>query len=185
MATVITAEIRDRRVLRGIEQMGARASGLTKVMRQLRGDLRADLKRHAERESSPDGKWPRRAPSTLRRILKRASRHTYVNRERRKRGMSGPLQQGTSVTRLVTDLLGKLPLGRAGSRMRTAVIGGDELIAKSPARKRPVPGIHNVGGSAGRGSRIPARQFVFMSENFLETAREKLIDYVHEGWRRA
>lgn len=179
---VINVEFLDRRVRTGLKQMGSRASGLAKAFRQLRIMLRADLAAFAAREASPAGPWPKRAQSTMDRVLQRAGQHTYVNRERRRRGHSGPLQQGTSVTRRVTEPLGKLPLGRPGSRMTTTTHLA-ELIAKSPVRDVSI--IQNEGGTAGRGSRIPARGYVFLSPGFLDRARDHLAEFVYEGWRRA
>ena len=182
MGAQLEVEWNDKRVVRGLKMMGARAAGLSKVMRRLRIRLRADLLAYAKSEASPEGSWAPRAQSTMDRLLTRASSHTYVNRERRRRGMRGPLQEGPRVTRKVIEPLGKLPIGRPGARMGTTVIGST-LIAKSPVRDISV--IQDSGGVAGKGSRIPARGYVFMSPGFLEYARQQLVDWVHEGWRRA
>ena len=38
----------------------------------------------------------------------------------------------------------------------------------------PWSGIHQDGGTAGRGSRIPARPFLWMSEEFLRLATDRI-----------
>lgn len=166
----------DRKVRRGLRKMADQRKRLSKVFRQLRPVLREDLLQHAEAEESPSGKkWKPRAESTVARVEKRASTHTRVVRERRKRKMHGP-QRETRVSKKMTSVLGTLPLS-VSTKTR-----GHSLTAKSRVEWS---GVHNEGGTVGRGARLPEREFVAFSPSFLGTAEEELIDFVHEGWRKS
>jgi phage gpG-like protein len=180
---LLLVHFEDRKVRRALRKMGDNCKALGKVFRHLRPVLREDLQSHAEREESPaGGRWPARAASTLARLEKRAGTHTRVKRDRRQRKLkggarfSGP-QRETRISRKMTSLLGKLPIG-----VKTSARGQSSLEAASPVAWA---GVHNDGGTAGRGSRIPQREFVAFSGDFLAEASEDLVAFVHAGWRKA
>lgn len=166
----VSVKFADRDVRRALEGMGKARKGIRKVMRDLRVPLRADLKKHADHERSPDGAWPKRSAKTEARDRKR----TTVYREKRRRGRSGPLQETRSPRKAIA-LLGKLP-ELTVSRTRLATLIADNAV--------PFSGVHNEGGRVGHGAIIPAREFVFLSDPFLEVAVEKITEFVHAGWRR-
>ena len=73
-------------------------------------------------------------------------------------------------------LLGKLP------RLLTIrIIGGDTLVARS---KVVWAAIHQFGGRAGRGARIPARPFLYFSRQFIDDIEQALAEYLAQRWRR-
>jgi phage gpG-like protein len=67
-------------------------------------------------------------------------------------------------------------------RLTTAVqyrAGADAARATSRVRWS---GIHQDGGRAGQGAEIPARPFLWLSEDFLDDATGALLDYVARNW---
>lgn len=164
----------DAAVQAGLEGMRYRGSRLHEVFKALRPELRDELKRRAKEESGPEGSWAPRAAATRQRLAERGATKTTTRTQRRKKGFSGPLRQ-TTTTKQLANTLGRLP-GSVTTRVTPR-----SLIAES---KVPWAGIHNEGGTAGRGSRIPARPFVFMSEEFLRQAQRDLADFVFQGWTK-
>ncbi len=166
----VSVKFHDREVRRAIQGLKKARGQVRKVMRDLREPLRTDLKAHADKERGPDGKWPPRAASSVARDKKR----TTVYREKRRRGRSGPMRE-TRSPRASLPLLGKLPeLVNVNTRLAT-------LFAKAPI---PWAGAHNEGDTVGHGATLPAREFVFLSDPFLNLATEKITEFVHAGWRK-
>lgn len=44
--------------------------------------------------------------------------------------------------------------------------------------------VHNEGGTAGNGARIPRRQFAYLSRDLIDGAAEIYATHVAKGWRR-
>lgn len=161
----------DRDVVKGFESMDARRKRLRTAFRQLRAPLAADLRAHAEQQESPStgAKWPPRATATEGRSAKRA-RTVSVGREKRRRGMSGPMRE-THVRRAE-------PLGSLPESVQTNAIGA-RLVARSAVSWSAV---QNEGGVVGHGAVIPAREFVEFSPEFLDVAKETIAGFVAGGF---
>jgi phage gpG-like protein len=171
VAGIVRISVRDTEVQRGLDAMRGRGHLLGVVFRELRPVLRLDLREHAKFHAGPDGNWPPRAASTLAKIEKRAAK---VGRTRTRKTKDGTRIRTRNVTRM-QNALGSLP----GS-VRTKA-GQRQLVAESPVAWA---GIHNEGGIAGHGSSIPARPFVFFSENFLGAAEREIGRFVFFGWEK-
>jgi phage gpG-like protein len=113
-------------------------SDYTKVFREARKPARHDQADHAKREQAPTGRWPGLAPSTLER------RTRARGRSKSGRNRNWP-----------TKLLGRFP----GSLRMMA--SSKHLIVRS--RVKRFSWIHQAGGVAGHGARIPARQYLWIS----------------------
>ena len=175
MATIRIA-FDDADVQRGLAEMLGRGTAMHSVFKNLRPELRDELKRSAARESSPEGAWAPRAHSTMERLEKRGAIKMIKRRERRKRkggeAFAGPLRE-TVTKSLLSNTLGRLPGGVVTKASATS------LVAESPAAWSA---IHNVGGRAGHGSLIPARPFVFFSGEFLKQAERDIEQFVLNAW---
>lgn len=57
---------------------------------------------------------------------------------------------------------------------------GSNLAATS---KVPWAGIHQYGGTAGHGAKIPARPFLWFSQKFLKQAKEIMLTEAFRGWK--
>lgn len=172
-AAFFRVEFKDAEVRRGLAALERRRKDLRVVFRALKKPLAEDLKAAAAAEHDPETKqgWPPRAPSTRRRAEKRAS--FTVQRERRRRRMVGPLRETRTMR---SGTLGTLPHGvKVGARRAT-------LAAWSSVRWA---GVHNEGGVVGHGSVIPARPFVAFSDAFLDTAADRIENFVIQGWDQA
>lgn len=163
---VLVLSLDDREVRQGFRQMRRAGADLRPVLRQIRKPLRAELKEHAKSESGPDGAWPKRAPLDERRARKRSLKSVTKGRGRKKRTEEVRMHQ----------LLGKMP-GLTTIRQR-----GQKLRAVNPI---PWSAAHNEGAVVGRGSVVPQREFVFMSDDFLDLADREITNYLIErGWER-
>lgn len=158
------------RFYRGFGNVKAAAKNVGRVMSKLRAPLQRDLKAHARQQSSPDGKWPKRARRAE--VLARRRRATV----RRGRVRAASKTRGArQAVRFIGggNLLGKLP--------DTVVVRkrGAEIEARSPV---PWSGVHNIGGRVGYGAEIKARPFVFISPKIQGLAAEKLADHLVMRW---
>ncbi len=126
---------------------------LAPVFKELGKPLRDDQRDHAKKQEGPEGSWPKRSAHTAARIASaRRSARRKKDRTAKKR-------------RLPRKILGRLPTAIS---MKTSASG---VVIES---KVAWSGIHQEGGTAGRGARIPARPFLWISERFLDLAAEKL-----------
>lgn len=139
----------------GLEAAMRRLSGLEKkkVYSDLRGPARFDQNHHDRYEEGPDGRWPSLHPSTVRR---------YARLAKAKRRRAKPRK-----------LLGRLP------RAVKAVVSNQSLIIRS---RVPWSGVHQAGGRAGRGSRIPRRQFLWISDWLIEQAKKAFRKALLKAW---
>lgn len=114
---------------------GKLPAGIPKAMQELRKPLRVDQREHARAQEGPDGPWPKRAS---------AADRASASRKRRKRRRPSRRR-----------LLGKLPGAVKVTSTRSSVTI-ESRVAWS--------GIHQHGGTAGRGAKIPARPFLWISQ---------------------
>lgn len=75
---------------------------------------------------------------------------------------------------------GRKMLGRLPRAVRYRA-GGDYVEAESRVRWS---GVHQEGGRVGRGADVPARPFLWFSDDFLDDATEAMSDYAARGWSR-
>lgn len=137
----------------GIRKMRERGKHLTRVMREIKPDMRADQRDHAKARSGPESKWAPRAKSTI---------------ERFGRSKTG-------------RRLSPRPLGKLLSAI-TYTAGRSGVVAES---RVSWSGIHQWGGTAGRGAKIPARPFLWLSASLVANAAAKVRDYVLAGFDAA
>lgn len=132
-----------RDVRRGLRGLRKAASDLRPAWRELRQPLRKDQREHFRDQEGPDGKWPALQPESASKNFRRA-KHTAVKRRRR-------LPKRPS-----RKMLGKLrSFALKASRHRLRAIS-----------KIPFSGIHQEGGRAGHGARIPRRTHLWVSDQF-------------------
>lgn len=150
----------DRHMRLALARMHRKGGNFTPALRELRAPLRTDLAAHAKRQEGPDGKWPRRAERTTARYVYRASiRKTPTLKKRIRRSRRG--------------MLGMLP------RAVTFKAGRKSLLAVSKVKWS---GVHQTGGKVGRGSILPARPHVFVSDGFFNYASRHIMAYVMKEW---
>jgi phage gpG-like protein len=149
-----------------VEQRGKR---LAPAFRELRRPLRGDQREHAKDQRGPDGSWPPRSPFT-------EARQRARNRAIRRSKAAKTIAIATTKRRSTpARILGRLP---GAIKLVTG-----ELFVRAVSRV-PWSGVHQFGGRAGRGVRIPARPFLWLSDGLLELARTTLADFVVKGWKR-
>jgi phage gpG-like protein len=68
------------------------------------------------------------------------------------------------------------------ARMRNAFIIDESPRELAAIHRVPWAHVHQEGGTAGRGSRIPARPFIYMSGKFLGIAIPAIADHLAAGW---
>jgi phage gpG-like protein len=138
-----------------IAALSAMPRGLLDAMKDLRKPFRADQVEHARHQEGPDGAWPKRATHA-----ERAQRHRGRRRKRASR----------------RRLLGRLP------GAITLRYDRDSIVITS---KVAWSAIHQDGGRAGHGAKIPARPFLWVSPRMekiaIGTIEQALIDRFGRG----
>lgn len=141
----------------GFDAMKRRARDLRAVWRDFEPIAKKDQRETARLAEGPDQqKWEPLAQATARKRLKRRQSSARRNRKR--------------VPKRVT----KKPLGRL-PRQAEFRFNRDTFLARSRVKWS---GIHQDGGIAGRGARIPARVHVYFSDDSLERLRGMLVDHM-------
>jgi phage gpG-like protein len=150
---VIKLNVDMSKVQRAIHALASEGGNQRKLLAALKQPLKKDQAAHGRAMEGPESKWKPRAPSTVLRARKQKGRRRVKGANRR--------------------LLASLP--RRTVKVKSS---GRRLIAFS---KVPWAGIHQHGGATGKGhrSRIPARPFLWFSDEFmrgaLRTARLQLV----------
>lgn len=138
-------------VFNGLKQLEQVTRDLSPLYRALKKPLKNDQTNHQRTRTGPDGAWAPRSAST-----------TARGRSARK-GAKGKVVR----KRIAGNLLGKLP--RAVKYEATGnFVRGTSRVAWGL--------VHQEGGKAGRGSVIPARPFLWMSDTFLDLASNEVGD---------
>jgi len=151
-----------RDVRRGLRGLRRAASDLRPAWRELRTPFRKEQREHFRDQEGPDGKWPALQSESKSRNLRRARRTAT------KRGRPMP-------RRASRKMLGKLrSFAIMASRRRLRAIS-----------KIPFSGIHQEGGRAGHGARIPRRTHLWVSDQF-ERVRilPAIARHMLRKWRR-
>jgi hypothetical protein len=117
-----------------------------RVFEDLRGPAVFDQRHHWRKDEAPFGRWPGLAASTLER------RSRPRGRDKRGRNRSWPKK-----------LLGRFPTAVQ------SIASARSLVVRS--RVKRFSWIHQAGGRAGHGARIPSRQYMWISSFLREDAR--------------
>lgn len=142
--------------LHGLEAAMRRLSTMEKraAFREVGIHARQDQSLHDAKHEGPDGPWPALHPSTVARYAKKA---------KTKRGKARPRK-----------LLGRLP------RALRTIITGSSIRVVSRVKWAFV---HQAGGRAGRGARIPRRQFLWISDRLMQRSSRVFQQHLLKAWR--
>jgi len=140
-------------VLDGYDAMSRAGRDLTAVWREVTPLVRRDQSEHARLQEGTEGRWPKLAASTV------AQRRAAKARGRK--------------SRPVRNALGKLP--------RSVVVRYNRQVLKIES-KVPWSGVHQDGGSVGRGATVPAREHVYFSAQALDRIVERLAQHIAEAF---
>ncbi len=162
----------ERGFLRGFTRTGRAARNSSRIMGKLRRIQRVELDKFAKKEASPEGRWRRRASRSSSRAARRGARVI--------RGRTRQASKRRGARTAVRFSGGSRILGMLPSTVRTRR-RQNELVSRSPV---PWSGVHDVGGRVGRGSRIPARPFVFITPRTLREAADLGLENMLRTWRR-
>lgn len=158
MAGLVDVKLDD--VFVGLDAMVRQGKDLRPVWKIVRGGLRKDLASHFATRSSPDGAWPPPAPATIEKMLSRGGRKKNVTRR-------GVLKRGAA--KRLANQLGRLKswfVIRSNAAAITATSGADW----SP--------VHQDGGTAGRGARIPKRTFAWVTDSFVGAVADQILHHI-------
>lgn len=136
--------------LGGVRKLFAQLSriDIKKTFNNLKGPAVFDQRHHWNKIEAPWGKWPGLAASTR----ERRTRPRGINRKTGKR-QSWPKR-----------LLGRFPTAVK------SIASGKSLIVESRVKRFSM--IHQAGGVAGHGARIPSRQYMWISHWLLQQAEK-------------
>lgn len=138
---------------RAMAAVQRRGRALGEAFRTIRPHMRADQKEHAAKQTGPESTWPSRAPSTVER-----GRASGSGRRRR----------------LARRPLGKLTHAVTYQATRSGVFATSRV---------PWSNVHQTGGRVGRGSVIPARPFLWVSDRLLTIAVGVVERVLEAAWR--
>ncbi len=158
---MIRADIDLRDLDRGLEGMRRNGNDVRPVFRALRPVFRKDQQAHFTERRGPFGSWAPRSAASVRRIL--------VGNVTRKGKVKKRAQ------RRIENQLGRLKTALS------ATYNAREMVIAS---KVSWAGIHQFGGVAGRGAHIPARPFLWISDEFAERFAEAYREWVRTGFIR-
>jgi phage gpG-like protein len=124
--------------------------------------VKEDLAEHQKSRSGPGGAWPGYSPATFRPP---------------KRDAKGRVQKGSGkrkgARRKPSQMLGRLP------KAFKSYVSEDHLKLRQMVGWADV---HDQGGTAERGARIPARPFAWFSESLANDIMGAWADMVVKGW---
>jgi len=153
-AVEISCTVDVRQIVRAFERV--RKIDVKRIFKELVGPARFDQRHHWRKDEAPDGHWPGLAPSTLERRTRK-----------RGRGKDGRNRSWPK------KLLGRFPTSLQ------AIPSQNSLIMRSRIAKFSL--IHNEGGTAGHGARIPRRQYLWISD----WLKGQVVKYFEKGLARA
>ena len=161
-----TRYVDDSSVIAGLDNMRERGRQMASVFRMLRRPMREDQQKHAEDEEGPDGAWPPLAASTREARDKRQKVFSVS-----KKGRRGKV---TTTQFKARGVLGVLP------ELVSVKAVGFSVFARSTVQK--IARAQHFGGPVGRGSVLPERPFLFVSESLARLAEQAVLDHVVSGW---
>lgn len=140
-----------REVSAALKDAKAAGKDLRPVWRVIRKPLLEDQRNHAKAQAGPDGSWASHSRSyTLRRRARpRVRVGPQLQRRRRRRRKVAPRR---------LRMLGRLPLALRVLSTRNSV---------SAISRVAWSGVHQTGGTVGRGRRVPKREFLWVGRGVL------------------
>lgn len=134
-----------------------KARNFRDAFRAFRPELNQDIRAHFENRTGPSATWAPRAPSSIERMLAGGGR---VRRGKRKGQVKKRAQ------RRLDNQLGRLKYALQFT------VTGSYIEVRS---RVPWGTIHQTGGTAGKGARIPARPFLWASAAKVELLRRMVV----------
>jgi phage gpG-like protein len=158
VADIFSISVDDRDVQKGFDRMMSAAEKTRRFYNVMKPPVRSDIKQHGLDERGPDGPWPARDPDYVAGRTWKGRGGKSLKRRRK---------------RAPKQMLGKLT---KSIRMRAT---REALIISSPISWA---GIHQDGGIAGRGSVIPERPFLYLSDDLVEQASSVYAAFVKSAF---
>ncbi len=146
---------------RAVRRMIKGGADVRPALRKVRPAFRKDQREHMKnQESSTGGKWPKLAAATRAKRLKKGQFQFFTKRGKLKKSAKRKLDRVLSA---------KL---NAGAKIK---IHAREINF----RARPSwAGVHQKGGVVGRGSRVPKREFLWVSDPFLKVMAQRIAEHL-------
>lgn len=171
--TLVDVKINLTDVDKAIAESKALARELGRVFRALKPWAKRDQLDHAALTQGPDGPWPVRARATLERRQQRS--RVVVTRRQTTRARKG----GGAGASIVTRQRATWPLGTLPKSIRYRA-ERDALRASSGIEWAQA---HIDGATVGRGAKLPARNYLWFSDPFLDMVAASIEDFVIAPWR--
>jgi phage gpG-like protein len=165
MAAAVEVDL--SKVDRAIKRMLAAGRNLRPVWREIRTPFRKAQAEHIRAQRGPDSEWPALAQSTKAARLGRGGRAgKFTKRGKLRKPVQRKLGRALSA-RMVSGA--KMKLDARAIMIRSAV---------------PWAGIHQHGGIAGRGARIPARPFMYVDDKTIRLTVSRILAHLESSWHR-
>jgi len=134
--------------------------------RTLRSPFRKDQGAHMKAQQGPRGKWPGLAAAT------REKRMKQLTSNRKNFTRKGKLKK--SAKRSVGRVLSRRLLSRAKVKIYRRA-----MLIRTPGAAAAV---HQTGGPVGRGQQVPARTFMWVSDEMARKGAAALADHLRAAW---
>jgi phage gpG-like protein len=161
-------------VTRGLNLMHLKAADLRPVFKDLRAVLKEEIAEHFEKNEGPEGPWEPRSRAYVEKMTAKPRARSGWSKKK------GRMVFGTTRRRRKGSKWESRQLGRFRS------VGAYQFHVEPQQltmnAKGPWAGIHQFGGTAGKGANIPARPFLWVSDRFVDTFRRSLERHVLSGW---
>lgn len=141
------------------------AGDLRPVFRQMKPVLKTDTARHFNAQQGPDGPWPGRSRGRWKKIRGKSG-NTY------KRGKRAGALNARGLKKYRAQL----------GRLRGVYTWRTAKKRMEMHSRVPWSNIHQEGGVAGRGSRIPARTFLWAGPVALRTYEKLAVEHVRKAF---
>lgn len=132
--------------------------------------FRKDQVQHMKEQEGPKGKWPGLAQATIDKRLGRG-------------GKAGKFTKRGKLKKRYAKSVARVLSGRLITKAKVRLFPNAIMIEASGRLNPGMTGIHQDGGVAGKGSRIPARTFMWVSEEFARAAAAEMAKILIEAWK--
>lgn len=177
---MISLKIETKGVQAWLKEMQVKAKNLKPVMSTLVQAAKDDQTDHFKGQASPHGKWAPLSKWT-RRIPKQKQYRASSLVKGRKSVTYGKTGQRLGVSKYIRLKPGTRMLGRLNNATTAKVYTDGNLVVRS---RVAFSGVHQKGAKVGKGAVVPAREFIWFSQKFLDRAVATVGQFMVKEQRR-
>ena len=174
---MITISLNDAEVRGYLKDIMVKSKNMTPILKGVMASAMEDQKAHFKNAEGPDGKWPALSKWT-RRVPKQkqwASSSLAKARNNKTPVKFGAKSNRMGVGKYVRLKPGTRMLGRLNSAFTARVFTDGNLVIRSRVK---FSGVHQQGAKVGKGAKVPQRESLWFSQQFLEMVATRVGQFV-------